>query len=81
MVAPKIYHPFRKWAVRNIIIGSALGIVAAEGFWHFVVVPKVERRNFVMKLIEDERLEKKAALQQAVSELAGQGSFSDLVKE
>lgn len=83
MSAPKIYHPFRKWAVRNIVIGGVVGVIAAEAFWHFVAVPKVERRNLVMKLIEEERLEKKAALQQAASELTipGQGSFSDMLKE
>lgn len=56
--------------------------MVAESYWHFYAVPKVERRNFVMKLIEEERIQKKEALKAAAAELQlpGQGSFEDMMK-
>ncbi len=80
MVVPKIYHPIRKWAVRHIVYSSVVGLAAAQAYWHFVAVPKVERRNLVMKLIEEERVMKKEALRQAFDELQlpAQGSYDQL---
>lgn len=80
MAVPKIYHPIRKWAVRNIAISAIVGFGAAQAFWHLIVVPKVERRNLVMKLIEEERIMKKEAVRQAMSEMEfpSSGSYEDL---
>ena len=47
MAPPQIYHPFRKWIVRQIGYSTVVGIVAAEAFWRLEAVPKVERRNEV----------------------------------
>lgn len=69
MAVTRIYHPVRKWAVKHILYGSVAGIILAEAYWHFSVVKKVERRNMVMSLIEDERRMKRDALRQAYDEL------------
>ena len=83
MAVPKLYHTYRKFALTHIAISTVVGFGCAQAFWSFYVVPKVERRNFVMGLIEQERALKKQALGQAAAEMAlpAQGSYSDLVSE
>ncbi len=60
MAVPVIYHPYRKFLLKNIIASTAVGFVAAEAYWRLVAVPKVERRNLVMSLIEQDRAQKRA---------------------
>lgn len=80
VAVPKIYQPFRKFALKQIIASSIVGFGLAEAYWHFYAVPKVERRNFVMRLIEEERIMQKDALTQALDEieLPGTGEREDL---
>lgn len=47
----------------------------AEAFWKFYALKKIERRNFVMGLIEQENLKKKEALSAALAELPAVGEY------
>jgi hypothetical protein len=76
-MAPVIYHPFRKFLLRNIVYSTIAGVAISEAYWHLVAVPRVERRNFVMGLIEEERKLKQTALQLAEMELPSQGSAEE----
>lgn len=78
-MAPKIFHFYRKWALQQIFISTAIGVAFAEWYWRGFVVPGVERRNLVMSLIEEERAMKRKALSQAFEEMAlpAEGSFED----
>ncbi|KAI3630630.1 hypothetical protein MIR68_008888 [Amoeboaphelidium protococcarum] len=79
MVAPRIYHPLRKSLLQHIVVSSIVGFALSEWFWHGYVIPKVQRRNFVMSLIEEERKLKKESLAEAFAEFPAQGSYEDLV--
>ena len=83
MAVTKVFHPYRKWVVQQILFSTAMGFVAAEAFWRMYAVPKVERRNFVMSKIEEERALKRQALGQAEAEselvLPSHGSSADLL--
>lgn len=46
--------------------------MASTAYWHMVAVPRVERRNLVMSLIEEERKMKQVALELAGMEFPGQ---------
>lgn len=83
MAPPQIYHPFRKWMLRQIVYSTVAGVVAAEAFWRLEAVPKVERRNQVMKLIEEERKMKRDAMELASleQEFPSSGSYEDLLPQ
>ena len=78
MAVTQIYQPYRKMIARHLVYSSVAGLATAHLYWKFLIVPKVERRNFVMSLIEQERIDKKLAFDVAVSEFPGQGSSDDL---
>lgn len=81
MAVPKIYHPYRKQIMKHLIASTVVGFVAAEAFWRMNVIPRVERRNLVMTLLEKERRMKADALDLASQQFPRQGSYDDLVPD
>ena len=71
-MAPVIYHAYRRYLLRHIGYSTVVGFAAASAYWHLVAVPRVERRNLVMSLIEEERTMKQVALSLAETEFPGQ---------
>lgn len=83
MAIPKLYHTYRKRLMTHIGYSTLSGIGVAYAFWYGFAIPKVERRNLVMTLIEDERKMKRDALRQAEAEMIfpSQGTIEDLMGE